>query len=290
MMFWRRSDLALDANPARRYLPWLIAVIVYLAGLSLAGMMSLTSTVDRWDKGLRGTVTVELPASASNSEAGKALEILRRTQGVIASRPLSPSEISRLLEPWLGKGGVTPELPLPLLIDVKIDTNAEPDLAALAIDLAVAVPGTVLDDHRKSLDRLITLARSVRLVALLVVFLVALASLTMVIFVTRTGLAIHQDGIELLHLMGAMDNYVARQFLGQALKLGLIGGVIGLALTAATIALLGHAAGAVGAGLLPRLELSPGQWLALGTVPLGVTAIAMATAYFTVLHALRKMP
>ena len=290
MMFWRQSDLALDANPARRYLPWLIAVIVYLAGLSLAGMMSLTSTVDRWDKGLRGTVTVELPAGASDGEAGKVLAILRRAPGVINSRSLNSSEIAHLLEPWLGKGGLIPGLPLPRLIDVRLDTNAGPDLAALATDLASAVPGTVLDDHRKSLDRLITLARSVKLVALLIVFLVALASLTMVIFVTRTGLAIHQEGIELLHLMGAMDTYVARQFLGQAFKLGVMGGIIGLALTAATIALLGHAAGAVGAGLLPRLELTPGQWLALGTVPLGVTAIAMATAHFTVLHALRRMP
>jgi cell division transport system permease protein len=289
-MFWRQSDLALDANPARRYLPWLVAVIVYLAGLSLAGMMSLTSTVDRWDKGLTGTVTVQVPAAATDNETGKVLAILRGAPGVIASRPLNASEIAALLEPWLGKGGLTAGLPLPRLIDVRIDTNAGPDLAALATDLANAVPGTVLDDHRKSLDRLIRLARSVKLVALLIVFLVALASLTMVIFVTRTGLAIHQDGIELLYLMGAMDGYVARQFLGQAFKLGLMGGVIGLLLTAATVAILGRAAGAVEAGLLPRLELTLGQWLALGTVPLAITAIAMATAYFTVLHALRRMP
>ncbi len=289
-MFWRQSDLALDANPARRYLPWLVAVIVYLAGLSLAGMMSLTSAVDRWDKGLKGTVTVQVPATASDGDMGKVLAILRITPGVTASRALDSSEIAALLEPWLGKGGLTPGLPLPRLVDVTISTAAGPDLAGLAGDLAMAVPGTVLDDHRKSLDRLITLARSVKLVALLIVFLVALASLTMVIFVTRTGLVIHQEGIELLHLMGAMDGYVARRFLGLALKLGLVGGIIGLALTAATVAILGRIAGAVGAGLLPRLELTLGQWLTLGTVPLGLTAIAMATAYFTVLHALRRMP
>ena len=289
-MFWRQSDLALDANPARRYLPWLVAVIVYLAGLSLAGMMSLTSAVDRWDKGLKGTVTVQVPAGASDGDIGKVLAILRIPPGVTASRPLNSSEIAALLEPWLGKGGLTPGLPLPRLVDVTISTAAGPDLTGLATDLAMAVPGTVLDDHRKSLARLITLARSVKLVALLIVFLVAFASLTMVIFVTRTGLVIHQEGIELLHLMGAMDGYVARRFLGQAFKLGLVGGIIGLALTAATVAILGHIAGAVDAGLLPRLELTLGQWLTLGTVPLGVTAIAMATAHFTVLHALRRMP
>jgi cell division transport system permease protein len=289
-MIWRQSDLALDATQARRYLPWLVAMIVYLAGLSLAGMMSLTSTVERWDKGLKGTVTVQIPATASKAEVAKVLAIIKKAPGVTAARPLEATEIAKLLEPWLGKDTLIPGLPLPRLIDVKVKTEGGAALADLATDLAIAVPGTVLDDHQESLNRLITFASSVKIVAMLIVFLVALASLMMVIFVTRTGLAIHQDGIELLHLMGAMDHYVARQFLGQALKLGLMGGLIGLFLTAATVAGLSHIAGAVGGGLLPRLQLSMEQWLALGAVPLGVTAIAMVTAHFTVLHALKRMP
>lgn len=289
-MFWRRSDLALDANPAHRYLPWLVAVIVYLAGLSLAGVMSLTSTADRWDTGLKGTVTVQVPARAAEGEVERVLSILRRSPGVTAAKLLGEGDIAALLEPWLGDSGIDAALPLPRLIDVQIDPAAAPGLPNLAAQLAAAVPGTELDDHRTALDRIITLVHSVRVVAFLVLILVSLVCLTMVIFITRTGLAIHQDGIELLHLMGAMDGYVARQFLGQALKLGLTGGTIGLVLTAATVAILGHVAAIAGDSLLPRFELTLWQWTALAGVPIGVTMIAMVTAHFTALYTLRRMP
>lgn len=292
-MFFGRCDLALDADPARRLLPWLVAMIVYLAGLSLAGMMSLASVVERWDTGLKGTVTVQVPPGAFRASGGameKLLPLLRKTQGVVAARALSKAETAALLEPWLGEEALGADLPLPRLIDVKVRTDPGPDLKALATALSAVVPGTIVDDHRKSLDRLITFARSVELVAIAIVILVALAAVATMAFITRTGLAIHRDGIELLHLMGAFDGYVARQFQGQALGLGLKGGAIGTALTVVTVAALSHMAGAVGAGLLPRLDLGLTQWLVLAAVPLGVTAIAMITTHVTVLRALKRLP
>ncbi|MDX1486098.1 MAG: hypothetical protein R3229_16625 [Alphaproteobacteria bacterium] len=292
-MFWRRRDLALDADPVRHFLPWLMAMIVYLGGLSLAGMMSLSAAVERWDSGLQGTVTVQVPAARTRAPDGavdKALAILRKTEGVVSARPIGGAETAALLEPWLGRDALGAGLPLPRLIDVRVETDPGPDLGALATALDGAVPGTVLDDHRKTLDRLIALVRSVELVALAIVLLVAIAAVATVVFITRTGLAIHGETIELLHLMGAMDGYVARQFQGQALELGLKGGTIGLVLTAATVLALGHFAGAVGAGLLPQLDFGPEQWLALAAVPVGVTVIAMITAHFTVIGALKRLP
>ncbi len=36
-MLARGADLALDDDPANRYLPWIVALMVYLAALALAG-------------------------------------------------------------------------------------------------------------------------------------------------------------------------------------------------------------------------------------------------------------
>ena len=118
----------------------------------------------------------------------------------------------------------------------------------------------------------------------------ALAAIATVVFITRTGLAIHAGGIELLHLIGAADGYVARQFQGQALELALKGGALGFVLTAATVFLLGRAADALGAGILPDFSLSLVQWAALATVPLGVAVIGVLTARVTVMAALRELP
>lgn len=292
-MSWRQRDLALSGDPTQRFLPWMLAMIVYLAGLSLAGMMSLSSAMDRWDSGLKGTITVQVPTAEAGTEdgaVGKLVEVLRKTEGVIAVRALSAGDTAGLLRPWVGEGTLLGDLPLPRLIDVRVETDPSPDLAKLRETLTAAVPGTVLDDHKKSLNHLVSFAHSVELVGALVLMLVALAAVATVVFITRTGLAIHHEGIEILHLMGALDSYVAGQFQGQALELGLKGGAIGLAFTAATVGMLSHFSGAVGSDILPRVDLGPLQWLALATVPVGVTAIAMITARLTVIRTLQRMP
>jgi len=292
-MLWTSRDLALDVDPARRYLPWLLAMIVFLAGIALAGLMSLSGAVERWDKGLAGTLTVQIPApekGSANLTIAAAIKALKSAPGVTSARALSEQETAVLLEPWLGNGAFARDLPLPRLIDVQVRSDAAPDIEGLSALVEAAAPGAVIDDHRKSLDRLIALARAGETLALVVVILVALAAIATVVFITRTGLAIHASGIELLHLIGATDSYVARQFQGQALELAFKGGGIGLSLAATMIFLIGRASGALGSGLLPDLSLTAGQWGTLVLVPVAVAVISMVTARITVLRALKGLP
>src|SRR3546814_9271729 len=93
--------------------------------------------------------------------------------------------------------------------------------------LETLAPGVLVDDHQRWLARLLDFAHAVELMALVVVLLVVLAASIMVAFVTRMGLAAHQRSIELLHMIGAQDSYVARQFQNHALRFGLRGGLIG---------------------------------------------------------------
>lgn len=293
-MLGMNRDLALHADPARRFLPWLLAMIVFLAGLALAGMMSLSAAVDRWDNGLTGTLTVQVPAgdstAATDTAVAAALKVLRRTPGVRTARALTLKETGALLAPWLGTGTLAADLPLPRLIDVRVRANEAPDIEGLSALVRNAAPGAVVDDHRKALQGLIALAHTVEVVALSIVVLVALAAVATVVFITRTGLAMHAASIELLHLIGAADGYVARQFQGQALELALRGGGLGLVLTAVTVFVIGRVAGALGSGMLPDLSLLPVQWAALVAVPLGVALIGVVTARLTVMRALRQLP
>ncbi|MFT5540366.1 MAG: cell division transport system permease protein [Alphaproteobacteria bacterium] len=264
-----------------------------MAGIALAGMMSLSGAVERWDKGLAGTLTVQIPAPAkgsANRNIAAAIKALKSAPGVTSARALSEQETALLLEPWLGSGDFARDLPLPRLIDVQVRTGAAPDIEGLSALVQAAAPGAIIDNHRKSLDRLIALARAGETVALAIVILVALAAISTVVFITRTGLAIHASGIELLHLIGATDSYVARQFQGQALELAFKGGIIGLSLAAAMVFLIGRAAGALGSGLLPDLSLTAGQWGMLVLVPVAVAVISMVTARITVLRALKSLP
>ncbi len=295
-MLTHRSDLPLDRDALSRFLPWLIAFMVYLACLALAGMLTLGAVAERWDAGVSGTLTVQIIPSESPTAAPKevrrieaALDILRTTPGIASAEVIGEGRIMALLEPWLGSIGGSGDLPLPRLIDVELKAGAEVDTAALSKRLRQAVPGTTVDDHGVWLDKLVRLLRAVEILASLVLLLIGSATVGTVVCTTRTGLAIHQEAIEVLHLIGAQDSYVAKQFATRALILGLRGGIIGLVLAVPTLMGIGVLAARMEAGLLPDFTLTPAHWAAMVCLPLAVALIAMLTARLTVMKTLAEM-
>jgi cell division transport system permease protein len=292
----RQADIPLRRDGTARLLPWLIAPTVYLAAIAIAAMLALAGALQEWDRGLTGTMTVELPPTASSdANVTAVVALLRGTRGIASAAPLDRAAESKLLAPYLGTAVAPEDLDLPRLIDVRVAAGGALDIAALRAKLTSTAPGAVVDDHQQWLDRLYTLALSVEAAGLAIVAMVGAAAVLTVIFTTRAGLAVHRDVIELLHMMGARDGYIARQFQREALRLGFAGGVGGLLLAAVTILGLGRAAGAVSifgeeAALLPDLRLVAWQWGALVLLPVAAGIAAMVTARLTVLRTLARLP
>lgn len=295
-MFGARLDLPLERDGSGRFLPWIVALMVYLASLALAGTLVLRDAVARWDRGLSGTLTVELPAGSRDDGAVElALKVLRATPGVVRADPFDARRTAALLEPWLGTDIDAADLPLPRLIDVETEPPAGVDLVALGQRLRAAVPAAQLDDHRRWLDRVLRTALAIEVVAGAVVALVGLAAVLAVIFATRTGLAVHHGIVEVLHLIGARDGYIARQFEWHALRLGIKGGIAGLVLAIATLVGVAAAASQVGAiddavRVLPALSAPAIEWALLLLLPAAAGLVAMLTARITVLRALKRLP
>ncbi len=295
-MLFQRSDLPLARDESGRHMPLIIALMVYLAALALAGALSVNSAVSRWNRDLTGTLTVQVPPAEDSSAAGRALEaerldtvvrLLRATPGVARVAPLDRSQAAALIEPWLGAEALE-DLPLPRLIDVTLAPGREVDLAFLAKRLEAAVPGTTVDDHRKWVKDLLDLARTVEVVVAAILLLIGGATGLVIVFATRSSLAIHSKVIEVLHLIGAQDKYIARQFQHHAMSLALRGGLLGLALAVATLVGLRYAAYS-GEALLPRLALEPWQWAVLAGIPAATALLASLTARLTVLRTLSRM-
>jgi len=289
----RRQAVPLDRDPAGRTLPLLVAIMVYLAALALAGALVMGKLAERWDSGLTGALTVQVPAAAqgSNDDAVAAVvAALAATPGVVSAEPLDGAAMAELLAPWLGEALPVGELPLPSLVAVTVDPAAAPDVAALESQLQALAPGTLVDDHQRWLARLLDLARAVEVMALVVVLLVALAASIMVAFVTRMGLAAHQRSIELLHLIGAQDAYVARQFQSHALSFGLRGGILGVLLALPTLYLARVLLQRIDSGLLPQMNFAPYEWGFFALLPVAAALVTMLTARVTVLRTLARLP
>jgi len=287
------SDLPLNKDPGTRFLPWLIAFMVYLAALSVVATSIMQSLSTRWERGVSDTLTVQIPAAASvnkdQSQIAGALKILRAHPAVVMAEPISRSHVLKLLEPWLGSGETLGDLPLPHLIDVSLRRSVEFKAQAVSDEINKIAPGATIDDHRIWLDRLVRMSHTLQWGAYIVLGLICLASIGTVFFVTRTGLAIHQDVIEVLHLIGAQDSYIARQFGEHSLHLGLKGGFLGLAAAGPTFGIFAYLYRQVDSSLLPQIDITPVQWAVVMTLPILSAFMGYVTARSAVMRTLARM-
>ncbi|MFC1673834.1 FtsX-like permease family protein, partial [Pseudomonadota bacterium] len=136
---------------------------------------------------------------------------------------------------------------------------------------------------------LIQMVRTLEGLAGMVLMFILLAATATVVFTTRTGLTVHHDAIEVLHLTGAHDSYIAKQFAGRALATGLKGGLYGIALAVPTVLALGYMAGRMEVGMLPEMRIPVLGWVSLALLPAMAALVAGVTARITVMRNLRGM-
>ncbi|HXW25768.1 MAG TPA: ABC transporter permease [Xanthobacteraceae bacterium] len=215
---------------AGRALVAVIAIMTFLAALTLGAVVLIHATATEWQSEVAREVTIQVrptPGRDIEADVKTAADIATAQPGIAGVRPYSKAETARLLEPWLGTGLTFDDLPVPRLIVVRIAPDGAPDLAQLGKAIASQVPGATLDDHRGWVDRLRTMAQTAVAVGIGLLVLVLVATVLSVTFATGGAMAANRPIIEVLHFVGARDGFIAGQFQRHFLLLGLTGGIIG---------------------------------------------------------------
>lgn len=286
--------LPLRADEGGRFLPAIVAIMTLLALLALAGALAVHRGAQAWDKEVTGSATVQVIPGPDAAEVGKRVEaavtLLLAQPGVTLAQPLPPEAGAALVAPWLGELTGAAELPIPRLIAVSVDPAvASQDGIRTALK---AIPGTRYQDHLTWLEPIRKAATAARWLAVVVLGVIGGAAVLTVLFATRTALAVQQDVIEVLHLIGARDGYIAvglaRQTMGRALLGALIGGFLAVAVLLALPLLAASAADAP--ALLKGVHLGALDWLWIALLPLAISALAAAAAYLAALRGLARLP
>jgi cell division transport system permease protein len=106
----------------------------------------------------------------------------------------------------------------------------------------------------------------------------------------QTRLALHREEIDLLHLMGATDQYIARQFLRHGCRIAVEGALIGIILALLTLWLSGALGNTDPNAVLPRIHLGFAECLILAAIPVVAGGIAMVASWITVMRSLKQLP
>ena len=298
MQFFRQllsSDIPFARDDAHRMLPAMVACLIGFAALLLALSVSLSDGVSAQSREVTGVLQVEVPKdiAAKKETMERILTTIRRAPGVTELVLLRDAEMEALLKPWLGAEFSLEDLPVPSIIDVKSDVadgKTTVNVASLRTQLRA------IDKNINVADRgpwVAQMARATTLLQSMVVFvaLLLLACVVgMIVLVARTNLKLHFKAVSLLHMFGATDEYILRQFQWNNAWLAARGAVVGTlfaALIFTSWVVLSHR---WESPVLPPVNFSLGHALTFILLPMLTALIALAATRLTVQSMLRHMP
>lgn len=274
-------------------IPWVIAILIALVVIAAAGGLALRNLAENARTELAAAVTVQViePNPDLRGARGEAVvAALRGMELVRTVRVVPQEELAALLEPWLGEGATSGDVPIPVLVDVELTRRAAPaEIAAIARALETRVPGARIDAQSEWLRPVYRALGALQWLALGLIGVVALATAAAVWLAARNALAQHRETVEIIHLLGGTDRQIIGIFLGTVLREAAFGAALGTILGAGAVWLLGQQFAALDSGMASGGGLAPTDWLAIAMVPLAGVLLALATARMTIALALRDM-
>jgi cell division transport system permease protein len=283
---WKPAPLLPRDDEREFSLHFVVAVLCFLACLAALTGVAADRAAQGWARQIRAEATVQVRPrldETGSAAAARAAEVLAGVRGVTEAAALEEDKARALLEPWLGRA-VLEDLPVPNLVAVSLDPDAPASARRMEEALAAAGVDAVVDDHARWLGDVERSAALARWIAGSIFALMAAAAGAAVAYATRAGMAARKDVVEVLHLSGAQDDFIAAVFQARFAKLAAVSGLWGLgaaaALAGAVIVLGGPG------GFTPALPMAWSDLLVVSPCPLVAATVAALAARFTTLRLL----
>ncbi|MCB1437234.1 MAG: ABC transporter permease [Rhodobiaceae bacterium] len=288
------------ATVVSRALVLVTAIMCFLACIALGTAWAVHRAAQTWTIDASRELTIQIKpveGLSADVQVAEVLRVLEGTRGILRSHVFSQKENAGFLEPWLGAGIDLTDLPVPRLIALQLDPVVPADPAALARELSQRVPGAFLDDHRFWQAQIRSVAGWIELVAFLVMALMFGATVAIIIFATHGAMAGNRDIVDVLHLVGARQRFIASEFQRHFLMLGLKGGLIGggaaaltfVAARAIIASIVTPLSGETAGALVQSLSIGWAGYAGIAGIVAALALLAAFTSRLSVFRHLRDM-
>lgn len=223
-------DFPLNRDIAARFVPKIVALMVYLGTLCFVFTLFMIHSTAAWEKEFTTHISIEIPTLkgvSSSSLQYKVFELLNRTPGIQHAAVVPQKEMMALLRSLLGEEVNIDLFSLPVVIEASLTEEEKLDIKSLETSLKSIYSHIHLTDHRTWQIQVSNLIHTGVLITFFITMLTLLAALATAVFATKTSLLIHRQVIEVMSLIGATHSYISKQFQIHALKQALIASTIG---------------------------------------------------------------
>ena len=290
---WKPGPLMPRGDARDGGLVFVIAVLCFFACLTALAALAGDRAAGGWTAQLQGSATVLVRPKGGESgdaAAARAAETLSGVKGVNEAAALEKDKALALLQPWLGpealEAAKAGDLPIPRLVTLELDQTAPATAADLDRALKAQGIDATVDDHSLWIKDIVRAGVWARAAALGLFALTALTAAAVIAFAARAALAARREIVEVLHVAGAEDRFIAgllmRRFAGMAFVAGLIAAALAAAIGA------GARLAGGGEGLTPVLPVAWIDLLALAPCPLLAALTAALSARGAALRLLKE--
>lgn len=242
------------------FLTALIALLSFLATLSLGVTIGIGAGVSRWNSGWDNLATIQV-LPGGDFDAAVSLSKTARRATIIPDE-----DVAKMLRPWMGNDNALQQY-LPKMIEVEFKKSSE--LRAFG-DQVATMPNVRFITHAAGAKNITRAGWQIMGISVIVMLMILSAIGLCISYITRNITLIHKRELEILTQIGASDSFVARQMQIIITKISALAAAIGLVVAAPMIMLIIAMAKGTRIGLMAQMHVPVAGWIAIVLLPVGI--------------------
>ena len=289
----------LKNKAANIFLAWIILSMIYLAVVTLTGVLISNSSSKEWLESVDNVVTVQVSDPNAKSEVDVAstrletiVKKLRITAGINKIEIFDEEQTLGLLNSWLSQD-ILNDINLPTLIEVKL--NKPINKEQISQTIGSLIPGVSIDDHSRWKQKLMFLIDIIENLGWIIFILILIVCLASIIFAIAMNIANNGEVINLIDLMGGGSSFIAEIFQKQILLVIGPSALIGSLIAIVTLFILNDYLGTLLQGILPvsisnlGAKLDFWEWSLIASTPLVFIFLSLIIVRVSVVAFLSKL-
>lgn len=288
-----KPDIPFSREDANRYLPWVIGLMVCLAGLFLAASLSIHYSSRAAGRLNVNSFQIYVPYERPDKAAmvQKIRNLLLANPMIDRVQQLRAQDLGQLVAPWTGSARITQELPLPEVLEATLSNQADRIQEVAAIKSQIqSIDGEIeVESYQQWVDQLMQFAGMLRLLAMILALLVIVGLVAIVVMTSRTSLRLHFKTVKLLHHVGAQNDYIVRQFVTNGAWMTLRGAVPGASVAAILYTAMAYASDVLASPLLPDIGITSMHVVLFVALPFLTACVAYISIRMTVQSMIEHM-
>ena len=289
----------LKNKAANIFLAWIILSMIYLAVVTLTGVLISNSSSKEWLESVDNVVTVQVSDPNAKSEVDVAstrletiVKKLRITAGINKIEIFDEEETLGLLNSWLSQD-ILNDINLPTLIEVKL--NKPINKGQISQTIGSLIPGVSIDDHSSWKQKLMFLIDIIENLGWIIFILILIVCLASIIFAIAMNIANNGEVINLIDLMGGGSSFIAEIFQKQILLVIGPSALIGSLIAIVTLFILNDYLVTTLPDIFPGSISSLGEalnfwgWSLIASTPLVFIFLSLITVWVSVVVLLGKL-